>query len=136
MQQILFLLFSQVGERSILEGPPVIFYKRSTFESGTTRHFFTSFSPDMLKNRTYFFGTLLLCPCLFRPSDNMWPSRPADAPPCVHFSTVISPSWSTEQISEENCAHRGASARQEGQTSFKIVTWTKQTWTKHHNTGM
>ena len=30
--------------------------------------------------------------------------------------------------------HRGASARRERQTSFKIVTWTKQTWTKHHNT--
>ena len=24
--------------------------------------------------------------------------------------------------------------RRERQTSFKIVTWTKQTWTKHHNT--
>ena len=31
--------------------------------------------------------------------------------------------------------HRGASARRERQTSFQIVTWTKQTWTKHHNTG-
>ena len=25
--------------------------------------------------------------------------------------------------------------RRERQTSFKIVTWTNQTWTKHHNTG-
>ena len=33
------------------------------------------------------------------------------------------------------CAHRGASARRERQTSFKIVTWTKQTWTKHYNTA-
>ena len=31
-------------------------------------------------------------------------------------------------------AHRLASARWERQTSFKIVPWTKQTWTKHHNT--
>jgi len=53
----------------------------------------------------------------------------------MHFSTVISPSWITEQISVGKCAHRGASARQERQTSFKIVTWTKQTWTKHHNTS-
>ena len=30
--------------------------------------------------------------------------------------------------------HQGTSARRERQTSFKIVTWTKQTWTKHHNT--
>jgi len=29
---------------------------------------------------------------------------------------------------------RGVSARREQQTSFKIVTWTKQPWTKHHNT--
>ena len=46
---------------------------------------------------------------------------------------VISPSWKTEQISVGKCAHRGASARRERQTSFKIVTWTKQTCTKHHN---
>ena len=39
----------------------------------------------------------------------------------------------TEQISEGKCANRGTSARPERQTSFKIVTWTKQTWTKHHN---
>ena len=44
------------------------------------------------------------------------------------------PSWITQQISVEKCAHRGAPARQERQTMFKIVTWTKQTWTKHHNT--
>jgi len=30
--------------------------------------------------------------------------------------------------------HQGASASQERQTMFEIVTWTKQTWTKHHNT--
>ena len=53
-----------------------------------------------------------------------------------HFSTVISPSWITEQISVGKCAHRGASSRRERQTSFKIVTWTKQTWTRHHNTKM
>ena len=47
--------------------------------------------------------------------------------------TVISPSWITEQISVGKCAHRGALVRQERQTSFKIVTWTKQTGTKHHN---
>ena len=51
----------------------------------------------------------------------------------AHFSTVITPSWITQQISVENCAHRSASARRERQTMFKIVTWTKQTWTKHHN---
>ena len=58
-----------------------------------------------------------------------------DAPRCSHFSTVISPSWITEQISVGKCAHQGASARREHQTSFKIVPWTKQPWTKHHNTA-
>ena len=79
------------------------------------------------------FGALLLCLCLFRSSDNMWRSWCADAPRYAHFSTVISPSWKTEQISVGKCAHWGASVRRERQTSFKIVTWTKQTWTKHHN---
>ena len=79
-------------------------------------------------------GALLLCPCLFHPSDKMWRSRRADAPWCTQFSTVISPSWITEQISVGKCAYRGASERREHQTSFKIVTWTKQTWTTHHNT--
>ena len=60
----------------------------------------------------------------------------ADVPPCVHFSTVISPSWITEQTSVGNFLHRGASACRERLTSFKIVTWTKQTWTKHHNTKL
>ena len=73
-------------------------------------------------------SALLLCPCLFCPSDNVWRSRRTDAPLCAHFSTVISPSWITEQISVGKCAHRGASACWEHQTSFKIVTWTKQTW--------
>ena len=73
-------------------------------------------------------------PCSFCPSDNVWRSRRADTPRCAHFSTVISPSWITEQISVGKCAHRGASAHQERHTSFKIVTRTKQTWTKHHNT--
>ena len=81
-----------------------------------------------------FVGALLLCPCLFPPSDNVWRSRHVDAPRCTHFSTVISPSWITEQISVGKCAHRGVSACRERQTSFKIVSWTKQTWTKHHNT--
>jgi len=80
-------------------------------------------------------GALLLCPCLFRPSDSVWHSRLADAPQCAHFSTVISPSWITEQISVEKCAHRVKSVRRECKTSFKIVTWTKQTCTKHHNTS-
>ena len=79
-------------------------------------------------------GALLLCPCLFCPSDNVWRSRHADAPWCAHFSTVIPPSWITEQITVGKCVHRGAAARRERQTSFKIVTWTKQTWTKHYNT--
>ena len=33
----------------------------------------------------------------------------ADAPQCAHFSTVIAPSWITQQISLEKCAHRGVS---------------------------
>ena len=37
-------------------------------------------------------GALLLCPCLFRPSDNMWCSRRADAPQCMHFPTDFTPS--------------------------------------------
>ncbi len=43
-----------------------------------------------------FFGALLLCPCLFRPSDNVWCSRRADAPRCAHFSTVISSSGTSD----------------------------------------
>ena len=70
-------------------------------------------------------GALLLCPCLFCPSDNVQRSWLADAPRCVHFSTVISPSCITKQISVGKCAHPGASAHWERQTSFKIVTWTK-----------
>jgi len=89
---------------------------------------------SVLKNR--FGGALLLCPCFFHPSDNVWRSRRTDAPRWAHFSTVISPSWITEQMSVGKCAHRGASARRERQTSFKIVTWTKQKWTKHHNTEL
>ena len=80
-------------------------------------------------------SALLLCPCLFCPSDNAWSSRCADAPRCTQFSTVISPSWITEQISVGKCMHRGASVRRERQICFKIVTWKKQTWTKHHNTA-
>jgi len=53
---------------------------------------------------------------------------------CLHFSSVISLSWMTQQIWDEKCEHRGVSARWEHQTIFKIVTWTKQTWTKHHTT--
>ena len=61
-------------------------------------------------------------------------SRRAEAPRCAHFTTVISPSWIAEQISVGKCVHPGASAHREHQTSFKIVTWTKQTWKKHKNT--
>ena len=66
----------------------------------------------------------------------VWCSRRADAPRCAHFSTVISPSRITEQMTVGKCAHRGTSAHRERQTSFKIFTWTKQTWTKHHNTSI
>ena len=78
-------------------------------------------------------GVVIFYPCLFCPSD-MWHSRRARAPRCMHISTVITPSWITQQISVEKCVHPGASAHQEHQTMFKIVSWTKQTWTKHHNT--
>ena len=81
-------------------------------------------------------GALTIYPCLFCPSDNAWHSRCADAPKCAHFSTLFSLSWITEQISVGKCAHQGALARWERQTSFKILTWTKQTWTKHHNTDL
>ena len=67
-------------------------------------------------------------------SDNVWR---ADTPRCAHFSTVISPSWSTEQISVGKCAHQGASALREHHTSMlKIVTWTKQAWKKQTCTPM
>ena len=69
-------------------------------------------------------GVVMFSPCLFCPSDNDWCSLRADAPWCAHFSIDFTPSWITEQISVEKCA----------QTMFKIVTWTKKTWTKHHNT--
>jgi len=81
-------------------------------------------------------GALLLCPCFFCPSDNVWRSWRDDAPRCAHFSAVFSSSWITEQILVGKCTHRGESARWERQTSFKIVTWTKQTWTKHQNTEL
>ena len=73
-------------------------------------------------------------PCLFCPSDNVWCSRRAHVPWCAHFYTVITPSWITQQISIENCAHQGMSARRERQTMLKSVLWTKQTWTTQHNT--
>jgi len=79
-------------------------------------------------------GVVMFYPSLFCPSDKVWHSRRADVPRCTHFSTVIPPSWITQQISVEQCAHLGASARRERQTMFKIVSWTKQTWTKHPNT--
>ena len=79
-------------------------------------------------------GVVMFSPCLFCPSDNLWRSRDTDAHRCSHFSTVIRPPWITQQISEDKCVHQGASASQERQTMFKIVTWTKQTWTKHHYT--
>ena len=78
------------------------------------------------------YSVVMFHPCLFCPSDNVWCSRRrADVPRCTHFSTVITPSWITQQISVENCTNRGASACRECQAMFKIVTWTKQTWTKH-----
>ena len=80
-------------------------------------------------------GFVMFYPFLFCPSDNMWRFWRADAPWRAHFSTVITPSWITQQISVEKCAHRDVSARREWQTTFKIVTWTIQSWTKHHNTA-
>ena len=88
-----------------------------------------------MQKSTFQKGALLCCPCLFCPSDNVWRSHRDNAPWWTHFSTVISPSWITEQISVGKCVHRGASARRERQTSFKIVTYTKQTWTNHHDTS-
>jgi len=80
-------------------------------------------------------SVVMFYPCLFCPCDNGWRSRHADAPRSAHFSTVISPSWITQQISVEKCMHCCMSAPWEHQTMFKIVTWTKQTWTKHHQNG-
>ena len=77
-------------------------------------------------------GALLLCPCLFRPSDNVCRSLPTDATRWAHFSTVISPSWITEQISVGKCVHQGASARRERQTSFKILDETNMDKTSQH----
>ena len=115
-------------------------WRRRWTSSGPGRASPSTASASSLSGSTYLptwsLGALLLCPCLLLPSDNVWRSRRADAPRCAHFSTVISPSWITEQISVGKCAHQGASQHQERQTSFKIVTWTKQTWTKHHNTDL
>ena len=73
----------------------------------------------------------MLCPCLFRPCDNVWRSRRADAPRCEDFSTVISPSWITEQISEGKCSHRGALGAPNKFQNCHLdkTTWTKQTCT-------
>ena len=84
---------------------------------------------------TFHNGVVMFYPCLFCPSDNVWRSRHADAPRCAHFSTVITPSWITEKISIEQCTHQGASVHWEPQLMFKMVTWTKQTWKKHHNSA-
>jgi len=92
--------------------------------------------PDIHPEIDTYNGVVMFYPCLFCPSDNMWCSRPAYAPRCVHFSTVITPSWITQQISVENCMHRGVSVGRECETMFNIVTWTKQTWTTHHNTDI
>ena len=64
----------------------------------------------------------------------IWRSRCADVPWCAHFPNYIS--WVIQEGVKwiEKCAHRGASARWERLTMFKIVTWTKQTCTKYHNT--
>ena len=78
-------------------------------------------------------GVVMFYPCLFCPSDNVWRSGRADRPQCAHFSNVITTSWITQQISVEKCGYRSASARWEHQTMFQIVTWTKETWTNHHN---
>ena len=64
----------------------------------------------------------------------VWCSRCADAPRCAYFPTDIFSVIQEGVKSKEKCTYQGASARRERQTMFKIVSWTKQTWTKHHNT--
>ena len=71
---------------------------------------------------------------MFCPSDNVWRSRHADVPQWAHFHINFTPSWITQLILLEKCAHRGTSACRERQTMFKIVTWTKQTWIIHQCT--
>ena len=56
------------------------------------------------------YGVVMFYPCLFCPSDNVWHSRHADAPWCLHFSIVITPSWITQQKLVEKCTQRGASS--------------------------
>jgi len=89
-----------------------------------------------LAGKNTLMGVVMFYPCLFCPSDNVWCSQRPDVPWCVHFSTVITPSWITQQISVEKCAPRDMPTHRERQTMFKIVTWTKQTWTKHYNAPM
>ena len=79
------------------------------------------FKCKLVRQTAFLEGALLLCPCLFRPSDNVWRSRRADAPQCVHFSTVISPSWITEQISvvrRTKACQRVGSAKQVSKLSL------------------
>ena len=45
-------------------------------------------------------GVVMFYP-FFCPSDNVWRSRGADLPQCAHFSTVITPSRITQQLSVE-----------------------------------
>ena len=71
-------------------------------------------------------GALTFYPCLFYPSDNVWRSQCADTPRCAHFSINFTPFWIRQQISVGKCAHRGARVRQERQTMFQIVTWSKK----------
>ena len=70
---------------------------------------------DRMQNGVHWFWTLTLMGeqgvVLFCPSDNVGRSQCANAPRCVHYYTVITPSWIIQQISIEKCPHRGASAR-------------------------
>ena len=50
-------------------------------------------------------GVVIFYPCLFCPCDNVWRSWCPDAPWCEYFSTVITPSWITQQISVEKWVH-------------------------------
>ena len=75
----------------------------------------------------YVKGVVMFCPyvCFVQVTilKLVWRSRRADTPQCAHFPTDICSVIQEGEITEEKCAHRGASG------APYIVTWTKQAWT-------
>jgi len=82
-------------------------------------------------------GVVMFYLCLFCPSDNVWYLLPTRLCASVrtHFYYYYTFLDHTTNISRKVLTPRHGTACRERKIMFKIVTWKKQTWTKHHNTG-